>query len=268
MTLDRRSLIAGGVAATLFSGSPVKAQTPWEEWRDLTNYLPDQAALEALRTGRGRPPLVWEVQRIESAQKPTLNLDKYEIRISSLPTSGPGAGGAQNLYDAIRNNFGSFFDSSIAEFRPHIATDGTEWTQSSVPPLGGMHLFGIKAWGLELERGAVVLSGATNMSWRFSTVTIGSIIVGTHPVAGNREFLLQANGDGSHSFIIRAADRAYDHTPTEATVLDGAKDCWRAFQGRLVAFVNSGGGSAQALAPIVMAPAWSDAVANGLFTRA
>ena len=260
----RRSFLAGSAAILSAGRLPAQQANAFEAWRDLVNTLPDQAGLEAARQGRGRPPLVWTVQKIEDAYHPTLNLDRYEVRITRFPALGAASGGAEAFFNHVRRNFSDFLDPSIATFGPHIETDGVEWRSSGKPPLGSIHLFHIL--GI-LERGAVVLSQSDSLRWRFSPVRIGMILVGSHPVAGNRDFLLRSNGDGSHSFIVTAADRAYDVMPPESVVLGGAQDLWRAFQLRLVTFIMAQGGAAERVRPIVHGPSWSDAVAQGLFTR-
>jgi hypothetical protein len=269
--LERREVLQTGLfagASAVGAGMPRSgsANPAWEPWRDLVNFLPNQAQLEAQRRSRGRPPLEWEVQRIENASKPTLNLDRYDVAITRLPTSGPAAGSVQQLYTHVRRNISSFLDPSIAVLRAHLATDQEEWNLAQ-PPTGCMMVFGIKLLGAEAERGAVVVSQSSGLRWRFSPVRIGRLVLGTHPVAGNREFALEPAGSGTHIFSVRAADRAYDATPTETVVLDGAKDCWRAFQTRLVAFIRTHGGLAEARPPLVLAPAWQDAVQHRLFTR-
>jgi len=106
------------------------------------------------------------------------------------------------------------------------------------------------------------------MSWRFSTVTIGSIIIGTHPVAGNREFGLRARPGGSYVFYTQATDRAFDDLPSEDTVLNGAKDLWQAFQVNLRDFVQANGGRASAETPLVQQPLFEDVKKAGVFSRA
>jgi hypothetical protein len=233
------------------------------------NFLPREEDLVAARKSRQRPPLQFTVQRIETAKKPLVNLDRYEVRITKLPTKGPAAGGANALYLHVRRNLNDFLKQDLASFGPHLETDRTEWDGSTPPPLGCMMVFSIKNFGsVGLERGAVTVSAVGPSSWRFSTLTIGSIIIGTHPVAGNREFGLRPGPMGSHIFYTRAADRAFDHLPSEDTVLNGARELWQAFQAKLSDFIQTHGGQATVIAPTVHQPRFDEVRQAGVFTRA
>lgn len=90
--------------------------------------------------------------------------------------------------------------------------------------------------------------------------------IGTHPVAGNREFGLRPAGSG-YVFYTQAADRAYDLTPPERIVLDGAQSLWRSMQTKVAAFVNAHGGQATITGPVVLEPSFEQLKAAKLFTR-
>lgn len=272
--LGRRALakLATGAPLVLASHyglvSPAAGNPVWEPWRDLLNFLPREEDLAAARKARQRPPLQFAVQRIETAKKPLVNLDRYEVRVTKLPTKGPAAGGADTFYRYVRRNFNDFLKQDLASFGPHLDSDRTEWDNAVAPPLGCMMVFSIQNFGaIGLERGAVTVSAAGPSSWRFSTVTIGSIVIGTHPVAGNREFGLRPGPTGSYVFYTQAADRAFDNLPSEDTVLNGAKELWQTFQTKLSDFVQVHGGQANVVTPTVHQPRFVDVKQAGVFTR-
>ena len=265
--LNRRSAVqnlAVGVAAgfSLLADRSAQADPAWSHWRDLISFAPDHPALVAARKARGRAPLIFEVQRIENAAKPVVNLDQFEVKLETLPTVGGAKLTDVQLLNYVRKNLNSFFDLNVAKLGGHLADDQTEWNKGVV--LGTVMLFHIYKWGVPIERGAVVVSKSTPRSWVFSPVKIGSGVVGTHPVAGNREFGIRPEGSG-HVLYVRAADRPYDTVPQESVVFDGADALWSSFQASVSKFINENGGKASSVAPVIHRPQWKAVVDAGYF---
>jgi hypothetical protein len=255
-------LTAGCACVGIGASVLAAADSAWAAWRDLLNFKPDSAALSAARAARGRPPLEFEVQRIERASKPTVNLDNFAVRIDSLPSQFATNA---SLLAYVRKNINNFFDPAVAQLSSHLPEDNTEWQRDGAPLLGTIMLFNIKKWGLPAERGAVIVSKATDTSWIFSPIRIGRIIVGSHPVAGNREFGIRSEG-GAQLLYVRAADRPYDLTPPESVVFEGADALWSSFQARTVKFINEHAGKATVVPPVKYRVPWQDVVAAGYFT--
>lgn len=265
--VDRRSALqslAVGVASgfSLLADRNAHANSAWSPWKDLIGFAPDHPALVAARKARGRAPLVFEVQRIENATKPVVNLDQFAVKIETLPTVGGTKLTDGQLLEHVRKNLNSFFDPNVAKLGAHLPDDQTEWNKGLV--LGTIMLFHIFKWNVEIERGAVVVSMTSPRSWVFSPVKIGSGIVGTHPVAGNREFGIRPEGT-SHVLYVRAADRPYDTIPPESVVFEGADALWSSFQTRVTKFINENGGKATAVAPVIHRPQWKAVVDAGYF---
>ena len=240
------------------------AEPAWAAWKDLLNFAPDHEALSNMRAARGRPPLVFEIQRIANAEKPVVNLDQFAVRIQTLPKIGGSMATDIQLLSHVRTNLNDFFDPKVAQLAPHLPEDQTEWNQQATP--GTIMLFHINKWGIPIERGAVIVSKVTPRSWIFSPVKIGAGIIGTHPVAGNREFGIRSEGRAQVLYV-RAADRPYDKLPPEKVVFEGADALWTSFQERLVKFVNDNGGKATLVTPIMYRPPWQAVVDEGYFTK-
>lgn len=265
--INRRNILQGVVAGasgglSLLSSSSARANQAWAPWKDLISFAPDHAALLAARNSRGRPPLVFEVQRIEKAAKSVVNLDQFAVKIDRLPAVGGAQWTDLQLLNHIRKNFNEFFDTNLAKLGPHLADDQVEWSNGAT--LGTIMLFHIKKWGLPVERGAVVVSKSTQRSWIFSPVKIGAGIVGTHPVAGNREFGIRPEG-GGHLLYVRAADRPYDMVPPESVVFEGADALWTSFQTIVSKFINDNKGTALPVKPVIHRPQWQAVVDAGYF---
>lgn len=265
--VNRRRVVqrlAVGAAAgfSLLTIRDALANPAWALWKDLISFAPDRPALVAVRKARGRAPLVFEVQRIENAAKSVVNLDQFAVKVDVLPTVGGAKLTDVQLLNHVRKNLKSFFDANVAELGAHLPEDQAEWDKGVM--LGTIMLFRIYKWGLPIERGAVVVSSSTPRSWVFSPVKIGAGIIGTHPVAGNREFGIRPEGTG-HVLYVRAADRPYDTLPPESVVFEGADALWSSFQANIVKFVSENGGNATAVAPVIHRPQWNAVVDAGYF---
>jgi hypothetical protein len=83
----------------------------------------------------------------------------------------------------------------------------------------------------------------------------------THPVAGNRQFGFEANGDGTYTFYTRGADRIHNLVvavardagkfATEMDMLNQANPVWASFQTLVESYVTGPaiGGSATVIPP-------------------
>lgn len=207
-----------------------QAQRHAPHWADLFNWsVPDW--LHGHLAGRGM-----RVQRIADAVG-ALNLDRYEVRISSAPAGWTDA----SLLQHVRLNLNAFLDTDNSEFIPYAAgDDDVRW--ASATPVGAV--FKIDVVGP--DNAAVVCSLSEPRRWRFTTVhTEWS---GDHPVCGHREFGVRTDADGTVVVYTRGADRATDGIG-EGIAFFGADHLWRSFQARVVAFVQAQGGVAAAAAP-------------------
>lgn len=257
LELYRRRIMRNLLKLALFitllaSWSNLYASNTWDQWKDLAQLQPDAKQLQASRTARGHDDAyVYSVQKISGGAGKAINIDEYAIQIDSLPR-----GMSKNkFYWHVREHLNSFLDQSIAEFGPVSDDDEADWKSQMNALVGTLMKFEIKValGGIAHDTGAVVVSKSDKYSWIFSPIEasfLGSI--GTHPVAGNRQFGLRTN-NGKLEFFTRAFDRVYPaHVSLkEKDAFEGADKLWRSLQKNLVNYINSNGGSAKALPPVV-----------------
>jgi hypothetical protein len=266
--LTRRAAIAGAAAIAAAAvgrlHATAEAATAWDWWGDLLNFRPDAANLNALRLGRGRSAVEYNVQRIELATGDWVNFDFYAVEIAQLPSSGPTT--LSDLFVHIRRNLADLLDKEYSTFRGWSEPDRQDWDGYAAAPLGSVMVFDIPGLGPVKEQAGVVTSAATDWDWVFSPVTIGTCCPGEHPVSGNRQFGLTQSAEGRVRIYTRAVDRVLaSAVPGENIVFAGADNLWRSFQRNLSYTVNSTGGRAGIVPPIVYRPTWADVVASGLF---
>jgi V8-like Glu-specific endopeptidase len=207
-----------------------QAQRYAPQWADLFNWsVPDW--IPGYLAGRNM-----SVQRIADAVG-ALNLDRYEIRITSLPSGYTD----ETLLENVRLHINDFLDTRNSEFIPYASgDDDVKWASSA--PTGTVFKIDI----IGPDNAAVVCSLKEAKRWRFTT--IHTEWSGDHPVSGHREFGVRTDADGSVVIYTRGADRATDGLG-ESIAFFGADNLWRSFQSKVVDFVTSNGGAATAPEP-------------------
>lgn len=206
-----------------------RAQRHAPHWADLFNWTPPDWLNGALAARSMR------IQRIQDAIG-ELNLDRYEVRCTSLPTGWSETA----LLDHVRANLNDFLDTDNSQFIPYaIGTDDVKWGSSS--PVGAVFKIDI----VGPDNAAVVGSLVEDRRFRFTT--IHTSWSGDHPVSGHREFGVRSDGDAA-VFYTRGADRATNGI-LETAVFAGAHHLWLSFQRKLSAWINANGGNATVPAP-------------------
>lgn len=149
----------------------------------------------------------FKIQEIEDGRG-DINVDKYELVITELPEGMT----AQQLFEDIRKNFFTIVTGGDnpwekAKFMPYTMQDRNNWLSTN--PLGSAMDF-----ETPFDTATVIVTeySLENMFWTFTTVT--SLDHLGHPVNGHRQFRLRLNEDGSHTFVVRGADRLA--TPLDA----------------------------------------------------
>lgn len=193
------------------------------QWLDLYNWqIP--ASVTSMLTARGM-----REQKIREAHG-SLNLDRYEVRCTRLPSGMTDA----HLLNRIRTDINAFIDTDYSEFAPYEAADATRWTGAS--PLGSVIYIDIAG----PDNASVVASLVEERRWRFTTVHASRS--GDHPVSGHREFGVRRDGD-AWIFYTRGVDR-WTGGVGESIAFAAADRLWRSFQIKLVEWINGHGGAA------------------------
>lgn len=255
-----------GISNKCFRSATTERDVREEAWTRLLNTLPEPGLLNLERRTRNRGEAAFEVQRIENGTGTHVNLDLYEVEITTPPTRGPTS--QAQLLGYMRRNLNDFFAPSRGSFGPtwRYPEDEADWKAPGPAPLGAIMLFKAPAFGPTHEEMGVITTASSDTMWIFTPVTIGPCCPGKHPVAGNREFGVRVASNGRVHIYTRGADRVYTHIqPGESFVLEGGDALWRSWQAHVVAFINMNGGEAVAVPPIFHRPLWQQLEESGRF---
>ncbi len=202
---------------------------------DLVSFRPTVAVQKSLQSRDSS----FRLQPIESGRG-NVNLDRYEVHITRLPMrEGQQMTPAQFL-QVVRIHFDDLMDTNVARFHPFSGADALIFASSN--PIGAITQFDLLPGKLNLgtgwDDGSVLVTAATPTSWIFSTIHTWADL--DHPVAGNREFGISPNADGSWTFYTRAADRTQGRIDLflQTEIFNGGDSTWRGLQKGIVALVK------------------------------
>ncbi len=244
-----------------------------QKWTRLAGQKPPQAVIDKIKNlDENYTSIVsgdWDIQYIENASGPVVNMDYFPVTISTLPND-PTTGQrytAQNFYNYIRRNLNLFFEGNSTQFSPYNGVEGTIWDSNNY--IGAIMRFDIDtSLGGVIpgqQDGTVICSYQNDKTWRFTTIE--SPVDWNHPVSGTREFGLTTNTDGTYSFYTRGVDRVAEtfdefmgNLPNTENAFEGGDALWKQFQSNLENYINnpSNGGVAQKLSPTIFRPNWED----------
>jgi hypothetical protein len=130
-----------------------------------------------------------------------VNQDRHSLNINSMPDGYTPF----TLFDEIRKNFSNIVTGgdllgTTVTFEPYSTADGVTWNSDN--PLGAAMDF---STFMDTSTVICVEYNAEEMYWVFATVT--SYDHQGHFVAGVRQFGIEPNASGGHSFYLRGADR-------------------------------------------------------------
>ena len=217
----------------------------------------------------------WEVQYIEDAFGPIVNMDYFPVTITELPKD-PSTGQTftpESFFNFVRTNLDDFFVDNSTTFGPYNEAEDVIWNSNDY--LGAIMRFEIspELLGIEFSQdGSVICSNLEDKSWIFTTIE--SPMDWNHPVSGNRAFVLNKNPDGSYTFFTQGVDRVAEinddlmgNLPLNQTAFEGADALWGVFQDNIASFVNNplNGGQAEKGTAIISRPNWTEVrdVLNG-----
>ena len=172
---------------------PSSQGRPFSFWAELTSFTPPSTVLDHVENSG------YEMQFIDDANNPNVNLDYFSISIQTMPKKPNGQTMTdEEFINHFRLNLTSFTENTWTP----ISSDNTLWNSNN--PLGSIltvHIFG--------DNGGIVSSEHDACCWVFSTVKVPGLftIVGTHPVSGNRQFGITTE-NGVKTFFIKGADRS------------------------------------------------------------
>lgn len=242
------------------------------KWQELAEHVPPQSVIDKLNNLDENYLSIlsgdWDIQYIEDASSPIVNMDYFPVTISTLPKD-PATGlrfTPEGFFNHVRKNLDTFFEGNSTEFGPYNSTEATIWNSSTY--LGAIMRFDIlikNDLGIVVgqQDGSVICSYQNGNVWRFTTIE--SPQDWSHPVSGTREFGLITNSDGSYIFYTRGVDRVAESIdeflgslPTMTSAFEGGDALWSQLQTNLEAFINNpaSGGVAQKIDSITWRPDW------------
>lgn len=188
--------------------SPVSnpASAPRSAWSDVETLVADSSSNSDIQ----------KVQTIAGTGYGDINTDFYAITINK------GEQTAAKLMAELRSNMSEvIFAGSFYSLSAYDATNAAKWASAS--PKGALMSFTLaKIPGvMDLERGSVVVSCASDVDFVFSTVTTAKD--GLHPVSGNRAFGVRDIGNGKLQIFTKAADRVINEGIFRALPASGRK---------------------------------------------
>jgi len=207
-------------------------------WNDLINYKPNQILVNAAdkRVSPNDKGGV-KLQDIESASG-SLNVDIYSVTISQFPEGIT----PEQFLENFRTNLNDFIAGGGSTFEPYSKSEGEKFQSNS--PDGALMRFKVYLIGVNVDDLSVIASETNASSWVFSPVSSPEDM--GHPVAGNRQFGITENEDGTHTFYIRGADRPWSGVDAfaEKKVFEGADKLWKTAINNATNYINERGGKA------------------------
>jgi hypothetical protein len=179
-----------------------------------------------------------------------LNTDLYRIQIEKMPTMQGTLFTQRRLAEYIRKVLLlklSVSDGASPLFKVYDADIDTPIWNSSSFTRAVMNI------AIPHDAGSVVVSESGDIGWKFTTVTAPA--TGRHPVSGTRAFMVKrsAINPANYYFDIKGVDMISTGVAGLGLPVMGewgygqANDLWIRFQGNVLDFINSNGGSAKIL---------------------
>lgn len=156
----------------------------------------------------------WQIQSIQDAGGQSINLDRFSVTMSQLPTINGTQLTAAQFLEYIRTNINSFVEGSQPNFTPQTILPGEDirWQNHELGTVVSIDL--------PLDDGSVILSDYAQTDWdtHWTFSTLHDPYNGSHPVSGTRTFGIVYNPGftnpvfgfsypSSYTFYISGADR-------------------------------------------------------------
>jgi len=245
-----------------------------ETWDHVLNFRPGIELQRQLTKKGGR------VQFIEDGKGKT-STDLYSVQVNRLPKElpfdktkkvFPGVPlrkvTAELLLFHIRTHINRIVNTKNTRFS-FYGEDKFEKAQNkalwnSDNPVGALlhldiHILrDVLAVPINIEDATVLVTQSVmspmRSNWLFTTVYMPQNYY--HPVSGNRQFGFVKNKDGTFTFFTKGADRVSGYlefvgNAVADAVHDGQVELWTSFQRKLAKAINSNGGEAKIVKPII-----------------
>ena len=245
---------------------------------NLTNY---QLGIVKMMTPYSSVDPRWQIQAIEYAQGTAVNLDRFSVTMTQLPTVNGVQLNAPQFMEYIRTHINDFVGPGQPTFAPQNILPGedTRWQNHELGTIVSINI--------PLDNGSVILSDYSrdelDTHWTFST--LHDPYNGSHPVSGTRSFgIVTVPGSSwinftqptTYTFYIQGADRILSRpgemagalmslstNPANAFQYKKGDEAWNSLANGVANFVNNpshGGhtGAATVSAPITNRPNWTD----------
>lgn len=148
------------------------------DWMNLAFYKPPQSVIDKIKNLDSNYLSItagdWDIQYIENAQGPVVNMDYFPVTISQLPKD-PTTGlqfSPEGFYNYVRTHLDAFFEGNSTAFGPYNSTEASLWNSSNY--IGSIMRFDIllEIGGVPLgqQDGSVICSEQTGTLWRFTTI--------------------------------------------------------------------------------------------------
>jgi hypothetical protein len=179
-----------------------------------------------------------------------LNTDLYRLQIEKMPTYQGTLFTQRKLIEYIRKvlllklNPSDGADTLFRVYDTDI--DTPIWNSSSFTRA-------VMNIAIPHDAGSVVVSESGDIGWKFTTVTAPA--TGRHPVSGTRAFMVKRSvkDPSNYYFDIKGVDMLSTGVAGLGLPIAGeygyeqGDKLWRRFQGNVMDFINSNGGSAKVL---------------------
>lgn len=236
-------------------------------WNIVANHQVSQALKDKLNNIQGQTNFFngWEIQNIDNASGPRLNMDLFPIRITNMPYK-PNSNqkySPAEFFDYFRKNINDFVDPTKSQFFPIVEPiSGIDETNlwNSNNPLGALVTIQIPG-----DDGTVMCTGYNGEAWVFTTIKAPIKLDGTHPVSGHRLFGYWVDNNGFMYLFTRGVDRftkpITNYTLSyfvETFAFSEADKLWESMQTKVENFINNpeNGGLANKITPVTYRPAY------------
>ncbi|QBO58799.1 hypothetical protein [Chryseobacterium salivictor] len=242
-----------------------------EKWKEVANHpIPVSVKNKLYQLNTQGLFTSAQIQNIELANAPRVNMDLFPVKITNMPYKSPGVKYTPaQFFDYFRKNINTLIQKpDLSQFYPAVypnygINDTALWNSDN--PIKA-----ILTIDIPFDPGSVICTGFGPKAWVFSTII--SPWDGLHPVNGNRLFGYFEDANGGMTIYTRGVDRFTSLSGTgnnllsiltlaqESYAFSQADELWESLQGGIKKFVKDNGGGengAEIIQPTIYRPSWT-----------